>query len=364
VCALGAMLASTAAGALTIQLRTVGHPDNLVPITGPGDPPVEMEIWAVVTDGNGDLADDGLYKLYSAFRSSDGGLMLGDLSTAQAPGMGGAWMGNGSSLGFQNDLEGDIDMSDPGHPPAGSDSDYHFIPGTGDGDLDIGHTDPTKPAPPWFAIRHAFGMQFTDNPFGGTPVNEWHVGTLTFTATDWGPEYDAAGQSGVTEIWADPRQYGSASWTEDGTSKINFVDPQPGDPNAGDLLADDGVILYVESAAAAPAGAPFTLGPGGGDVVLDGTASTGSVNWWGWDFDGDDNYEIEGIGEGSVTVSYEDLKGMGIPDGDYTAKMTVGWSASDPINQSTATFGLSLVPEPGTVALLALGLVTLIRRRK
>jgi len=364
-CALGAILASNAVASLTVELRLVGYPGNTVPITGPGGDPIVMEIWGVVTDGNGSLADDGLWKFYSAFRSSDGGLMLGDLSTAPSPGYGQAWIaGEAGSLGYQNDLEGVIDMSSPGH--AGGNSDYHFLPGTGDGDLDIGHTDPAYPAPPWFGVQHAVGMQFKDAPFGGVPINEWHVATLSFESTAWGPEYDPAGPSGVTEIWVDPRQYQAALWTEDGTSKSNFLvtPPPPDDITDGDLLAGPPIILYIVSAAAAPAGAGGVVAPGGPPLVLDGMASTGSINWWGWDFDGDGTYEIEGVGEGVVEVTYEELKAMGLADGPHLAAMTVGWSASDPINTSTAEFTLTLVPEPATVALLAVGLVTLIRRRK
>ena len=263
-------------------------------------------------------------------------------------------------------------MSDPGHPiadpddpnyPGGNDSDYHFIPGSGDGDLDIGHTQTGKPAPPWFQVRHGMGTQYTDLPFG-VPVDAWHVATLTFTPLPgWeGDDYDELGQSGVTEIWADVRQNAAAQWEENGVQRINYAMP---DPNQGTLLGGEPVILYVASTAAAPPGGPVLLVAGAGDTVLDGTAATGSVNWWGWDFDGDGTYEIEGIGESMPAVSYELLTGMGIAEGHYpAARMTVGWSASDPINTDTALFDLTLVPEPGTVALLAVGLVTLIRRRK
>ncbi len=379
-CALAAVLASSAAGSLTIELRLVGGGSNLIPIADPGSAPtVEMEIWGVVTDGNGSEADDGLWGFYSAFRSSDGGLILGDLSADRLKtipaSIGKIWCPdeeyNAGWMGYQNDLEGDIDMSAPGHPitntehpdyPGGTDSDYHFIPGTGDGDLDIGHTDPTKPAPPWFAARSSQKTVYNDL-MTDVPINEWPIATLTFAPIGAGPDFNAAGPSGVTEIWAEPRQYEAAQWAEDGQTRINFPDPATED--YGVLLGGPSIVLYIPSTAQAPAGGPVELGPGGPSVVLNGMASTGSVNWWGWDFDGDGTYEIEGVGEGTPEVTYEDLKAMGLLDMvPYAATMTVGWSASDPINTDTVGFDLMLVPEPATVALLAVGLVTLIRRRK
>ena len=389
----GTILASSALGSLSIHLLHVPDPgappppDVAPPEYGgavaidPGDPqPVTMQIWASITaPDNGTMLDDGLYKFYSAYRSSDGGLILGDLNaTVNFTGDHNYhwFQGESAGLGNQNDLEGTVDMSDPGHPPLGTDSDYWFEFRSGDGDLDIGHTEVGKPAPPWFLVRHRSGMQSTDEEYSpfpgdpgpqGNPTNDFLIATLTFTPLGpgdggWqGPDYDELGQSGVTEIWADPRQNGAAQWEENGEQRINYQQPNP---SQGTMLGGEAVTLYVASAAAAPPGGPVELVAGAGDTVLDGTAATGSVNWWGWDFDGDGDYEIEGIGESMPAVSYELLSGLGIADGSYTARMTVGWSASDPVNTDTATFGLTLVPEPGTVALLAVGLVTLIRRRK
>ena len=405
-CALAALVASSAWGDLTIHLLHVPDPGAPPPpdiappayggavIIDPANPqPVEMQIWASITaPDNGTMIDDGLYKFYSAFRSSNGGLILGDLATTFNTTGDHNWewfTGSSASFGNQNDLEGTVDMSDSGHPPNGNDSDYWYELRSGDGDLDVGHEDVGKPAPPWLQVRHGSGkVQYTDTvyappPFGppplpsGTPTNDFLIALMTFTPlhpgldgwdAGWeGPDYNELGQSGVTEIWADPRQNGAAIWEENLQNKNNLTDPTPGDPVAGTMLGGEGVILYVASAAAAPPGGPFELLPGGPGVVLDGTAATGSVNWWGWDFDGDGVYDIEGLGENgndSITVTYEDLKALGIPDGVFTARMTVGWSNSDPINTDTALFDLTLVPEPATVALLAVGLVTLIRRRK
>jgi hypothetical protein len=394
-----AVLASSALGSLTIHLYLSDPlnplpPDVAPPAYGgavevvPGGPPIEMQIWGVVTaPDNGTMIDDGLFKFYSAFRSSNGGLFLGDLEVGLnfTGNHNFKWfLGPSASMGFQNDLEGVVDMSDPGHPPFGSDSDYHFIPGSGDGDLDVGHTDPGKPAPPWFQVRHQNGMQYSDEPYTplpppfpdpgpqGNPINAWHVANLLFVPHgDWGPDWYAdPDRPGVTEIWADPRQNGAAQWEENGVLKINYTNPQPGDPNAGDMLGGEKVILYVASHAEAPPGAPLVVGPEhvpGNPLILDGSASTGSINWWGWDFNGDGTYDLEGLGEEIVEVTYDLLKGLpgGWDDGvTKMATMTVGWSASDPINTDTALFDLALVPEPGTVALLAVGLVTLIRRRK
>ncbi len=257
------LLVSSASGALTIHLRLAETPTvngGSVALTGPGQV-VAMQIWAVVTDGNGDPSDDGLWKFYSSFRSSDGGVMLGDLTATWPTTCGGnPWSGGRSaSLGYQNDLEGEIDMSAPGHRgldnPNGRDSEYHFIPGSGDGDLDIGHTDLSLPAPPWFLAKSAW-VVYDDEM--GNPTNEWHIANLYFVATGWGPDYNPTGESGVTEIWAEPRQFGCALWMEDGVPEISKF--SPGEEHfKGDLLGGASILLYVPPMALAPEPATLAL---------------------------------------------------------------------------------------------------------
>ena len=168
----------------------------------------------------------------------------------------------------------------------------------------------------------------------------------------------------MTEVWAEPRQFAAAVWEEDGVTKMNLIEPMPGDPNAGDLVGGERILLYLPSAAQAPDGGPdgFKIAPWDPSLVLDGTASTGSINWWAWDFDGNGDNDLVRAG-GLVEVTYADLEAYGLERNvPYVARMTVGWSASDPMNLSTDTFNLTLVPEPGTLALLALGSLTLLRR--
>ena len=417
----GAILASSALGSLTIHLLYVPDPESppapypAPPAYGgavvidPANPqPVTMQIWASITaPDNGTMIDDGLYKFYSAFRSSNGGLILGDLEVALnfVGDQNYHWFqGESAHWGYRNDLEGALDMTDPGHPiadpddpqfPGGNDSDYHYLPRSGDGDLDIGHAEIGKPAPPWFQVRHRSGTQYTDEeysplPFGdpgpqGNPTNDFLIAYLTFTPLtpdldDWdagweGPEYNELSQSGVTEIWADPRQNGAAQWEENGDLKINYTTPNP---DQGELLGGEKVILYVASQAEMPAGGPaFEVKPendAGNPVILDGSAATGSINWWGWDFDGDGDYDLQGVGE-VAEVTYDMLKGLDDatvtmgeewPDGmTKPATLTVGWSNSDPINTDVVGFDLTIIPEPATIALLVAGaLVTRLRRRR
>ena len=375
-CALAAILASNVAGALTIDIRGLTaagdlDSDNFIPITpqGGGSHLAKMQVWAVVTGSNGTVRDDGLNKFYSSFRSTNGGLILGNLMSlfpASTDAPHNMW---GEGTGVDQGVAGDLD---------------------GDGDNDVGSNDVNGGAPPMFMARASNDVElFTDKDvpvydeflwlIGEGPseaeveawkvahdTNEWFGGRLFFMAApDWNEPTDpATGRPGVVEIWAQPRQYNAAGWMEDGELLFNYVNE--GAEHRGQLVSGDKTLLGVPSAAHGPDGA-FEANPGGPALVLDGSASTGSINWWAWDFDGDGNYDMQGLGEGGfdeVTVTYADLQAMGIADGVYTAEMTVGWSASDPVNTSTTTFGLTIVPEPATVALLAVGLVTLIRRRK
>ena len=371
----GGILASSALGSLTIDLRVrTSPPESPDPPTftngvavEPGDL-VKMEVWAVVTDGNGTVRDDGLNKFYSSFLSTNGGLILGNLiSLFPADEPHSMW---GGGTGVDKGVAGDLD---------------------GDGDDDVGSNEVSGDAPPMFMARASNNIElFTDKnvpvydeflcSIGEGPceaeveawkvehdTNEWFVGRLFFVAAgDWNETIDpATGRPGVVEIWARPRQYNAAAWMEDGELLFNYVNE--GAEHRGLLVSGDKVILYVASHAEVPDGSgPFEVAPGGLALVLNGSASTGSINWWGWDFDGDGNYEIEGVGEEEVTVTYEYLTGeKGLVAGDYTAKMTVGWSQSDPVNTDTAEFGFRIVPEPATIALLLAGcLVTGMRRRR
>lgn len=378
-CALTAILASNVAGELTINVRALTaagdlDSDNFVAVTPDGL--TKMQIWAVVTNNDGNVRNDGLCKFYSSFRSTTGGLILGNLiSVFPDTGPHSMWGGGPTAnKGVTADLDGD-------------------------GDNDIGSNAVGAPAPPIFQARASDNIEFfTDKDvpefdeelwlIGAGPseaeveawkvahdTNEWFVARLYFKARpDWNEPIDPAnGRPGVVEIWAEPRQYGAAAWKEDGLLKFNFVDPAAKD--RGFLVSGDRTRLGVASEAHGPDGGPegFKVAPTDDPLTLDGSASTGSINWWAWDFDGDGDYDLEGVGE-VVDVTYDMLKGLvdanvtegeEWPDGVMkTATMTVGWSASDPVNMDTTTFNLTLVPEPATVALLAVGLVTLIRRRK
>ena len=239
----------------------------------------------------------------------------------------------------------------------------------GDGDNDLGSTDHLgEGAPVWFQAKHGMSLFPWEGYgfFGYGLDGGFNVAMLTLDGGTWGPEYNPVGQSGVTEIWAVPRQADQdAIWQEDGVDRGNSDDPEALD--YGVLQGGEKIVLYVASSAQGPPHGPegFMVAPGDAPLVLDGTASTGSINWWGWDFDGDGDYEIESD-VGQVTVTYDDLIAMGLVEGvPYEAVMAVGWAQSDPINVSTDTFPLKLVPEPATLALLALGSVaSLIRRRR
>lgn len=386
----GGILASSALGSLSIHLR--------VRTSLPEDPPtftngvaveagvttyVPMEIWAVVTDYDGELRDEGVWKFYSAFYSSDGGLIKGNLMAAFVPaGAEHQWgQGNTADEGLPTDLDGD-------------------------GDNDVGSHFAGDPSPPWFQARHSSGdtYHYDDYPVPEVhplyPIppfdhpspaeveawkeehatNEFHVANLYFfPETVWNETaggYD--GRPGVTEIWAAPRQFGVAQWMEDdpanpgeNITKVNFVNPAPGDPNAGELLGGDKVVLYVVSEAVPPPGfeGGFRVGPADPPLVLNGRASTGSINWWGWDFDGDGIYDIEGLGEhgfDEITVTYQDLIDLGLEEGIYPdASMAVAWVTSPATNEDDVTFEFEIFPEPATIALLVAGcLLTRIRRRR
>lgn len=331
----GGILASIASGGITVDLRFAGGETSQV-IVGPGEV-VTAQLWASVTGLNPDPLDDGLWKFYAKLLSSHGGLIQGDMSAEwevvsiwiPIPGFWLEWApfrdGQAASLGTQQDLDGD-------------------------GDLDLGGTDPSK-ITDWFLAR-APSLQATKD------FSEWHIANVTFTGMAWGPEHVSGGISGVTEIWAESRGKDDPIWNEDlWLEDFPFTGPPPpeGTGKAGNFETGTKIVLYIASAANASANNGAEVNEGE-VLLLDGTASTGSVNWWGWDFDQNGTYEVESA-DGTGEISFDDLFALYGDYGTYMATMAVGWAQSDRINESEAPFELTLVPEPATLGLIAVGFV-------
>ena len=100
-------------------------------------------------------------------------------------------------------------------------------------------------------------------------------------------------------------------------------------------------------------------------LTLDGTGSTdpdGDIFSYMWDLDNNGSYETDVVDHPEVTVDYADLQALGLTVGgtyDLVLQATdCEWLAD------TATTTLTIIPEPGTLSLLAvLGLPVLRRKR-
>jgi len=323
---------------------------------------INLQLWAVVTGGNGTGDDEGLKRTMASVLSSksrdttgvhdydppnDPGLVYGDLTADWGlykneviPGMIYQWVTNDAFNAFP-----------PKITKVGTEQDLD-----GDGDVDVGYTQDesgdfdsdgdTYPDTGHFWTAEGQGV------FDKAPGEEHLLTDMTFNVTGWGPEHVGGGRCGVTYIWARPGHSDLVNiWREDGDTIMEIPDFD-GEP----------IILYVASGGETDTPAGQKVGPGQ-TLELDGTAATGSVNWWKWVFNGGD-YEIAGTDKEDIDVEFGELEPV-LGLGDHTVKMVVGWEGSPLIlTGESGDIPFTLLPEPATLALVGVGLVVLARRKR
>jgi len=353
-----ALVASTASADLIAEI-TLGNGTYDDPtqfggqiVVTPGQT-VSVELWSLITGGTGAINKDKLLVTVVRAFSSNGGAALVDFSNgalAYDP-----TVALGSQLGSANDLDGDGDL-DWGGPPQ---------PGWGPGEID-----PVISAK-WLAQRDGgTGLTLAYEDPGARPV-PGGVGIPT-------AKFDLLvsanpGDWGVTEIWVQPDYLAEQTykWYQGGTLQAG----QPG--TAGDppehVSSGPPLVLVMAATAAAPGGgAVVQILNDGLPVILDGSASTGSINFWSWRVDLDMNGDYETIigeedatSDGMLAVTYDALEALGLlPFTVYNAQLYVAYQNSPPVTESGADFQIEIVPEPATLALLGLGALALVRRKR
>jgi len=320
--------AASASADLAIEIRAPGEPGPgaVIPVTGPGQQ-IDLELWVTVTGGGG-----GSLLSFRAGAHTPGGLVLGE-TWCEVRGLpdlflafsNSSWHAMGNEA--ERDFDGDGDPDGIGSPQMNHDEGWLF-----------GGVSPQWPESMW--------------PAPPVQIGTVHVGPLT-----WGPDYDPTGPSGVTQVlplnpFTKPGE--NYQWREGG------VDMR------GDFVEGGGVLLILPSQARVDDTPPDQVVGPGEDLVIDGSASTGSINYWRWEFDGG-AHVIEGGTTDAMTaaVAFDDLAPI-LGEGSHTATLLVGWKEGEELLNvsTTGPFGFTLVPEPATLALMGVGLALLARRRK
>ena len=313
----GGLIAGSASAALILDIRNSGV--QTIAVTDPSAA-IVMQLWATATGSNGVNTDDGIAQVYFSVYSSSGGLLEGDLTVGI---INPVFTNATTTSGLRVDLDSD-------------------------GDLDVGSKVNTSSAN-WALASNGMAM-LSDTQ---------NLAALTFLGSG---VWNAADPHGVTMIWMAPRLNTTGTiWKEDGANKNNNLSSQ---------LTGTQITLYRPTEAPVPVfnqgnpGAPLEFKPLEAAIMLDATAGIGSMNLWAWDFTGDGNPDFTGP-LGTLPLTYEMLKALGLDDGTHMGMLTTSYVASDPTNVFNSPFQFTLVPEPATLALLGLGgLVTLIRRKK
>lgn len=139
---------------LLLDLRVAGGGKSVL-VQQDGDV-VNLELYALVRDGNANPADNGFNATQGAWTSSNGGLK-GDLAASLSPAF--------AQFGSANPSPADLD---------------------GDGDMDVGAL-PAASSGFWIASAGAsgtFGSSAGVESIGGVDYKAWLIGTATFTASD------------------------------------------------------------------------------------------------------------------------------------------------------------------------------------
>ena len=337
----GGVMVSSAMGSLTLDLQLPGG-GTVIQVVDPSAPlTVSLELWATVTGADGITTNDGLWKFYTSIRSSNGGLMLGNMSKTGKSGWfaGTAFsLGLGATIGTQKDLDGD-------------------------GDMDIGSNDDADATSGWMLAR-ASAMQASVAFERTPPYNSWGIAKYTFTKTGMGDPH------GVTKLYLTPRPGIDNLWNEDGyiwegeDAYPPYLpeDWLPDSDRLGTPLAGKFVTLYVAADAVVP---PAIVANMGDMLVLDAGASLGSINTYQWDLDGDMGWDLT-VHNPLVAIPWDDLINVYglVPGQNYDARLRVAWEESPALTWDEQGFQLNVMPEPATLALLGFGLVSLLARRK
>ncbi|MBM4020094.1 MAG: PEP-CTERM sorting domain-containing protein [Planctomycetes bacterium] len=323
--------ASAQAG-LVVDLRFADNSTSLIITPAMIGTDVTGYVWANVTGAVGNPALEGLsYVSWSVWSGQvGGGAVMGDITgrALSSPTWNVAGSGQGtiqSAPSWTWDLNTPADgLNDWGSKAASSNTDV--------------------------AKARATSMTYT----GGEPIPDgqrWNVATLTFHIDS------AILGDGTTKLNVVMPPWGggmtkSANWAEDAVTKT-------GAGTAGTSLS----FTLEPTQVSADAHGDYIVDMANPPVALDGTgqvtAGFGSIANWAWDLDGLPGYETPGP---APLVSYEMLKTMGYEDNvPRLARFMVGTNDGKSAMDETM---ITIVPEPATIGLVALGLAALVGRRR
>ncbi|MCX5685587.1 MAG: PEP-CTERM sorting domain-containing protein [Planctomycetota bacterium] len=307
-----------------------------------------------------DYAAQSLAKVTISVLSSQvgGGLVNGNLSAA--------WYSPDATNTLQYGEDGN---GDPIYGPNFGGNGSFSSTGTqqdlnGDGNKDVGSTDLSTATSGWMRGELSSGFATPQ-----TSANGFNLFRMTYTGTTG---WVSTNPHGVTVVSAvNAAKQGWTAWYEDGA-----VAGGGGGSGSEDPLTGKTVTLYRADTASLDK-ASLTI-DGTAAVGLDGGTSVGSINKWKWDLNGDGTFEVVGDSASSLSLTYDPVTGTlhwtgngvsgqeHVDAGDYTVKLRTMWDKGDgtALTSSDKTAAMTLLPEPATMALLGLGALAAIRRRR